>query len=551
MKHSFKRASALVMAAAMIFVLALTGCGGSSGSNEPSDSTNSAQSGGSAAAAGGKDDDTLTWILTSDISSLDPSQAYDEVTNMCVNQITEGILNYGTDLSLVTNLAESWEIVDPTTYVYNMRSDIKFSDGKPMTMEDVLWSVERHRDPEVGSLLNWMFASVESVEQTGDWQMTVKLAYADATWQYTFATTAGHIIEKAAYEADGSIVGTGAYRLGNWASGSQIVLERNEYFSTASDPIYFNKIVYNIIPEDTTRVEALVSGQADFALNPPYDMLDQLHAAEGVEVNMFETFGEDFLSMNTGRAPFNDANVRKAVASAIDLNAIYEGLLQGTAAGSTGLPFGPALYGEEKSEWESYASTYNKYPADMEAAKAYLAASGYPDGFECELVVNESSIKNSIAAYIQSVLSELGIKVSINKMTDVETFAIQNGSVWDAANNTYDYDMAILTWYADYPDVAGSLVPLYLSSNAAPGGCNSSAYRNAQVDELLKKQLTLTDSAERSEIMRQALDIIGEDVPMVILSYPLQGALQSSELNDFGVNACYTWNIYARNMKRQ
>ena len=148
----------------------------------------------------------------------------------------------------------------------------------------------------------------------------------------------------------GTVVGTGAYKLAKWTNGSQIVLDRNEYFSTSSDPIYFNQIIYNIIPEDTTRVEALVSGQADFSLNPPYDMLDQLYAADGVEVNMFESFGEDFLAMNTGRAPFNDINVRKAVASAIDLGAIYEGLLQGTAAGSTGLPFGPALYGDADLE---------------------------------------------------------------------------------------------------------------------------------------------------------------------------------------------------------
>lgn len=496
--------------------------------------------------------DTLTWILTSDINSMDPTQAYDDVTNMVVNQVTEGLLNFDTDNKLITNLAKDWKCVDATTYTYDVRDDITFSDGNKMTMDDVLFSIDRNMDPAVASLVGWMYDSVDSIEQTGDWQITVKLKQADATWQYAFATTAGHIIEKAAFEKDGSIVGTGAYKLDNWDSGNQIVLVRNDDYTTSTDPIFFNKIVYNIISEDTTRVEALTSGQADFSLNPPLDMIPQLEESDTVDVNMFDTFGIDFLAFNTKKAPFDDVNVRKAIASAIDTDSIYDSLLSTTCSRSTQLPFSSVLFNSvgDEAGWEDYASSYRKYPYDLEKAKEYLSQSAYPDGFDCRLAVNSSSLKNSEALYIQQTLAQLGINVEIEKMTDVDNYNIQFGSTWDSSNDCRDYDMGFFTWYADYPDISGNLVPLFLSKNAEVGGSNTSGYSNDDVDQLLEEQLTKTDGAERQELMEKALDIIGEDVPMVIMDYPKQGALENKSLHNFQVNASYVWNIYVRQMNR-
>lgn len=552
-----KRRKMRVVAGALSALMAASVLGGC-GSSSTSETTAAAAAGETSAssadsASAGNQSDTLTWILTSDINSMDPTQAYDDVTNMVVNQVTEGLLNFDSDNKIVTNIAKSWQCVDATTYVYEIRDDITFSDGNPMTMEDVLFSIERNRDPQVASLVGWMYDSVDTIEQTGDWEITVKLSNPDATWQYAFATTAGHVIEKAAFEKDESIVGTGAYKLDTWNSGSQIVLTRNEHFTTSTDPIYYNKIVYNVISEDTTRVEALTSGQADFSLNPPLDMIPQLEESPNVNVNMFDTFGIDFLAFNTAKAPFDDVNVRRAIASAIDTDAIYESLLSSTCTESTQLPFSPVLYSSvgDEADWESYASTYRTYNYDLEKAKEYLSESAYPDGFTCTLAVNSSSLKNSEALYVQAALAELGITVEIEKMTDVDIYNIQFGSTWDSTNNCRDYDMGFFTWYADYPDISGNLVPLFLSDNAAVGGSNTSAYTNTEVDSLLKEQLTKTDAGERAELMKKSLDIIGEDIPMVIMDYPKQGALESTTLDNFQVNASYVWNIYVREMTRK
>lgn len=497
---------------------------------------------------------TLTWVITGDITSLDPLQTYDDITNMIVNQVCEGLMAFDTsaDSTLGCQIAESLDIADELTYVLTIRDDVVFADGNPLTAEDVVWNLNRQLDPANASLLGWMFDCVESIEQTGDNEVTIKLAYPDATFQYVLGTSAGYMIEKAAFEADGSLVATGPYVVDQRVTGSQIILKKNENYPD-KDNLYFDQIVYNIIGEDTTRVEALSTGQADFSMNPPFDMLEQLNADPNVNVTMFDTFGVDFVAMNTKKAPFDDVNVRRAIACAIDVPTIYDSLLVDICGPSTGLPFNASLYASigEPEEWAAYAESYNKYTYDVEQAKAYLAESAYPDGFTCTLAVPESSVLNSEALFIQALLAEIGITVEINKMPQNDLYAIQQGSMWDAEADCRDYDMGFFTWYADYPDAAGTLIPNYLSANEAPGGCNVSGYSNEKVDELLLEQATKTTSEERGPLCMEALDIIGDEVPVIIIDYPRQGALQNASLAEVPLNASYMWNLHAADMSRK
>ena len=166
-----------VLAASM---LALTACGGAGQTQESETSavqesvteatqTNaseeSKEEGGDIASR-----DTLNIALADEIVSLDPAYSYDNLTNQVVNQITQGLLYFDYSGQLQPQLCSSWEAKDATTYVYQIRDDVNFSDGTPMTMEDVLFSLNRHMDEEVASYLAWMYANVESIEQTGDWE---------------------------------------------------------------------------------------------------------------------------------------------------------------------------------------------------------------------------------------------------------------------------------------------------------------------------------------------------------------------------------------------
>ncbi len=496
------------------------------------------------------DRDTLNIALADDIVSMDPAYSYDNLTNQVVNQVTQGLLYLDAEGQIQPQLCSSWEVVDDTTYVYEIRDDVTFSDGSPMTMEDVLFSLERHMDEDVASYLAWMYANVDSIEQTGDWEITVHLSAPDAAWQYAFATTAGHIVSKAYYDEHTEdfgnpgtgVVGTGPYVLSDWTPGSEINLSYNEnYWDTENEP-HFKNVSFKIITDANAQATALANGQADYMFDPPTEMLDTLQEAENLSLSEVEGWTVLYMAMNCQQGPFSDVNVRKAVASALDKDALYEGVLKdnGTYA-KNGLPFSSALYGSEADSWDTYAETAVDEKNDLEQAKQYLAQSEYPDGFECSLYINQDSIYNSIAIYVQEALSQIGITVNIEQRSGDEMSNIQFGS-------TRDYDMAIVRWTADYPDVNGQLYPLFHSDNIAEGGGNTCCYSNEEVDQLLEQQLASIDAAERTQLQQQAMDIIANDTPMICFDFPYKRIAMNKDLTGFEVNASITWNFFAKDL---
>lgn len=139
-----KRLIALLLSAAMILAF-LSACG----TDDPP------------AAGDPAEKESFIIAIDSEPYPLDPAQAFDFTTNPIVNQITQGLLCFDQDNKLTTLLAESWEQTDELTYVYQIRDDVNFSDGTPMTMDDVLYSLNRHTDENVISYLDWVFDNVE------------------------------------------------------------------------------------------------------------------------------------------------------------------------------------------------------------------------------------------------------------------------------------------------------------------------------------------------------------------------------------------------------
>ncbi len=547
MKKYLKKGLALVLSAAMGMSVVLTGC---SNSGTPSTDTPS-DTGASNTAANYERDGVFTWALMSDIVSLDPTYAYDTTTNAVVNNITEGLLFIDENNELQPMLASSWEAVDSTTYVYEIRDDVNFSDGTPMTMEDVLFSLERNSAD--GAYMAWTYANVDSIEQTGDWEITVHLTQPDALWQYTFSTTAGHIVSKAYYDAHsedfgtatGGVMGTGPYKLDHWTNGSEIVLTANENYWDGGFTFDFDKIVYNVIIEDTTRLTALHSGQVDFILDVPVAMLDQIED-ENTGLTMVDSFGIDFLSFNNEKEPFNDVNVRRAIAYAVDAAAIVDSIVGEAGAYSTGLVFGESLYSAPGGAdyWREVASTMDNYSYDMDKAKECLAASSVPNGFDCTLLVSELLSFNSIATYVQATLADLGINVTIEKHTTAEMITMQFGNTLE--DGIKAYDMGLFTWYADFPDASGNVYPLFLSSNAGEGGSNTSSYKNPELDKLLLAQSASVDDQERADILAEASELILDQVPFYVLDYCKIGIAYNKNVETY-VNASFVWNIMVKN----
>jgi peptide/nickel transport system substrate-binding protein len=545
----------------MLLVFALVACGGASKADKEG-----------AAGDGGEINSTFNASLNGEITTLDPAFAYDWTTCPVVAQTSEGLLRYDENDQPVGWLAKDWEMVDDTTYVYNIHDKVKFWDGSPMTMEDVLYSINRYRDKKVGSYLMWMYDHVDTIEQTGPWQMTVKLKEPDALFKHVFATTAGHIHQKKAIEAAGGsgvvdsenassvsnygtptvgIMATGAYEFGKWDVGSQVVFEYN--------PNYWNKeemgepdikkIVYQNIEEDAARALALTSGQVDIDFWVPAEKVPEHDSAANINMIKFPGPTADYVAFNTNKAPLNDINLRRALASTIDIETIQKNIIKDQGAPTTGIFVPTSLYMPDKAEWEGFAQSAKKYPYDMAAAKRYLAASKHPDGAVLHMTVDGTSVNNSLALALQQAFGELGVEVKIEKTSYDDLISQLFGG--GIKNGKRPYDLIVGAWAADFPDPSGVLTPILSGKNTGDGGSNSAEYNNPKVDALLDKQSALTDDAERAKVMQEAITLVNEDVPYYVHSHTnyLFGVNERVASGFEGLGPMWTWKPFIADVK--
>jgi len=503
---------------------------------------------------------TFTVALSEDIRAVDPGVAWNYVTNQVTNQITEGLVTFDANNNIVPELARSWRQVDDLTYVYDVRDDIVFSDGTKMTMDDVLFSFERSKDPEGGTYFSDFFSDVESFTVNG-WQFTIKLSKPSAIFKFVPATGAGRIISKAYYQkigaedfgsATGGIIATGpfVYQSKSWTSGQEITLKKNtNYWNKAKLAANIvDTLVFRIIPEDTSRVIALQTGSVDFCVNVPVDQLDQLASDANLTLTSVPSFHQTYLALNTQRPPMNDVNVRRAISRALDIPDFQKRIIKTAGTAGTILPFGPALYGENAAKWQQFLGSTQGYTYDLTAARRHLASSAFPNGFTCDLIVSENSLANQRALYIQEALKAININVNIKRMSGDEQDTYQMGGVLDA-NGKRDYDMLIGGWESDYPDLNGNIDTMYASSQAGEDGYNAAAYINPAIDELIESQRATIDPARRFEIQSRMMTTIANDVPYIVFDYSSRHSVLNKKYTNLAVSSSWLWVLPVQNVR--
>jgi len=495
----------------------------------------------------------LNVHMAGDPVAIDPAFAYDNNSSLVIDQITESLLTHNQDNSLKPNLCTSFEAVDPYTYVYQIRDDVFFSDGSPMTIDDVVYSIQRHLDPDLGSYMNWFFENVVSIEATGDWEMTIKLAEPQATWQYVLATSAGMIVQKEFCEAhkgevgtaEVGMIGTGPFVYDSWEYGSKVVLKKNENYWNKDATTNVDEIVFSIITDDTTVATALKSGQIHFSWDFSDKLVDTLKGYDNVDVKSWTAMGIHYLAFNTMRKPFDELNVRKAISYAIDIDAIADNILKETGAKGGFLPMTDSLFTIEPERWKDYVKGIGGYEFNLEKAKEYLAQSSVPDGFPFTMYVSQSkSQAYDVALVVQQNLKALNIDAKIVNLTQDEVYAYQFGEMLDA-KGIRDYDCLVTTWGADYPDPSANLEPLFNIANIGAGGYNCAAYYNEKVDALLTKAATTIDESERMDLLFEVCDYIVKDQPYYFYNYVKTHAVFNKDwtYGDMNAQSAWDWNF--------
>lgn len=532
-----KKKSFRMIAMLLTVGLCLSGCG-SSPSNESSSSSSDVSS---------KEEGIFSVGIESDLNSMDSIQCNDFNSNLIVNNMYDTILKFSQDGSeLEPNLAKSWNEVDDVTYVYEIRDDVKFWDGNQMTVDDVIYSLTRNMDVNLASLFGDKFTNIDSIEKTGDWEMTVKLKQADTSFVYAFATMAGAVVEKSFVESNADTFGksavgtmaTGPFQFDSWTEGSQIVLTKNENYWNTDTPIIINKLEFDVIQDSTSSAMALTSGQIDFINTPNLDVYDQLTEASNVELKYEKGLENSYLAFNCSKGPFSDPNVRKAVACAIDEKAIANAMQgDGYYTDAKALDYDPEVMGFDTENWVTLNDELDSYRYNIEKAKEYLSKSDYPDGFECSVPVSPISQKASEA--IQYYLQELNITVNLETVTFNDYIGDIYGTSRDSDGNR-DYDMIYFTWFPDYSDPI-SYLSLYYGPNEGIGGPNMFAFRNDDFDALIEKQKGETGE-ERSSTMQEAYKLLNDNCPRKMFAY-FGPTFAINNKYDLDMSPMWLWNF--------
>lgn len=468
--------------------------------------------------AGGVQAQTLNLATGEDWENLDPAFANGVQTGSMVAKLFDGLMRYDFETTdVVPNLAESVDINDDATvFTFTLHEGVPFHDGSTLTAQDVKFSFERVVDPATAGPLAWVFTDagitgaqafadgdadgIEGIRVVDDLTVEISLDEPYAMLLHHLAMPAAHVVSEAVASELGDDfsnepVGTGPFRLADRVRDSSLDLEAfADYFAGAPS---IDGVHYRIITDSLIRWEEFLAGNLD-SVGIPDAIFDEV-VNDPQYADMIQSQAElatFYWAMNQHYDVFKDVRVRRAMAMAIDREAILAGPYNGKDVIANG-PIPPGLAGYKEREG---------IPYDPEGAKELLAEAGYPDGLEFEMWSTRAETTVAVTELIQFFLSEIGVTTTINQ--------VDFGVLIDAAINGRA-PAFILSWYADYADAYNFLHPLYVAAASQRYG-----YENAEVKALIEEAATKGTLEERLPLYEQAEDLIVDDVPVMYFRHP-------------------------------
>ena len=472
-----------------------------------------------AAPAVAQDGGTLRYATGTDALTLDPQFVTDIPTARVVNQIFETLVYPDLDGNLVGVLATDWEVSDDNlTWTFKLREGVTFHDGTPFNAEAVKFTFDRIKAEETGAPRASAARAIASVDVVDEHTVNITTAepYAPLLAQlsaYNLAIMSPSAGDAVNAEYSRNPAGTGPFRLGDWTPGEEMTLVRNEDYW--GDKAASETVVLSVVPEDSARVLLLISGEADVISNVPTVMVPRLESAPGVELIEETGYRTIYVGMNMKMEPFDDVRVRHAIAHAIDKEALLAGVMTGIGT----------LGGGFESTVIPGAADIPPYPYDPERAKALLAEAGYPDGFEVDFYVPTGRYTNDrqIGEAIQAQLAEVGIEANL--------LSPEFGA-YSALLRERD---AVPFYILGKGSPTGDLDLTLGITTASTGSGNYSNYENPEVDALIAEQRVTVDPDARKEVLRQILQQVYDDAPIVALYYENQIFGQRDNVTGFQV----------------
>ncbi|MQY44401.1 ABC transporter substrate-binding protein [Epibacterium sp. SM1969] len=454
--------------------------------------------------------ETLRWARAGDALTLDPHAQNEGPTHTVRHQMYEPLLVRDVTGAFEPALATEWapSESDPNVWVFKLREGVKFHGGEEFTAEDVVFSFERAKQPNsdmkelIGSIVEVRAVDDYTVELVTDGPNPIlpsnltNLFMMDKGWSEANNTTnvqdfEGGEITYATTHANG----TGPYILQSREPDVKTVMTRNEnYWGRDQFPMQVSEIIYTPIQNPATRVAALLSGEVNFLQDPTVQDLGRIDAAPGLVVKQAPQNRVIFFGMNNGAAdieadnieganPLSDVRVRKAMAMAINRDAIKQVVMRGQSkpAGMIAPPFVNGWTAEMDAE----SST------DLNTAKALMAEAGYGDGFSLRLdCPNDRYINDeAICQAAVGMLGQIGVKVNLNAQPKAQHFPL----ITDGKTDFYMLGWGVPTYDSEY--IFNFLVH---GRESDIGTWNGTGFDNDEVDAKIKSLASNTDLAARN-----------------------------------------------------
>jgi peptide/nickel transport system substrate-binding protein len=391
--------------------------------------------------------ETLRYVTGASVNTLDPNVPGSTRESFAVSLSTyDRLVSFGRkqlngkwvfDLDKITGeLAESYDVSpDAMKITFHLRKDAKFQDGSPVTAEDVKWSLDRAvTAPVLGKaqLLTGSMTSADQFKVIDPLTFEVTLPQPDKLALPNLATVYPIIINSKVAKANATAddpwainwlkehtAGSGAYIIETFKPGEQVIMKRNEAWNrgTPEKSAFFKRVIVQSVPEPATRANLVERGDADIVVDLQASDVQSLEAKGTLKVISTPQYNSvTFISMNNAIPPFDNVNVRRAIAYALPYDDMFKAALFGR-----GTPLFGATWADGKPMTGSYPFP-QPLKLDLDKAREYLKAAGMPDGFATTFSFNvgQASTAEPMAALVKEALGKIGIKVDIQKMPDAQ-----------------------------------------------------------------------------------------------------------------------------------
>jgi len=461
--------------------------------------------------------DTLIEASIGEPSNLLPVLASDSASSDINGLVYSGMVRYDKNFVLEGDLARSWDISeDGRTITFHLREGVTWHDGQPFTSADVLFTYQLYIDPKTPTSYAESYRQVTSASAPDPLTFVVKYdkPYAPALASWGVSILPKHLLE--GMEVTKSPlsrqpIGTGPYVFKEWIAGEKIVLEANpDYYEGRP---YIKRVVYRVIPDQSTQFLELQSGGLDYMGLTPIQFSTQTDTpAFKRHFNKYRylSFSYTYLGYNLERPLFQDRRVRQALTHALNKQEIIDGVLLGLGQPATG-PYKPDTW--------VYNPNIKRYPYDPERARQLLAEAGWSDSdgdgildkdgrkFSFTIVTNQGNdLRAKTGEIIQRRFREVGVEVKLR--------VIEWASFLKEFINPGNFDATILGWSTGpEPDQYN----IWHSSKTGPRELNFVKFKNREVDEQLELGRRTFDQAERKRHYDRIQEILAEEQPYTFL----------------------------------